>query len=125
MTVSFWYISATLDDGKASFDGPYVSEKEANDMGFKLFPGLMFKKHKYGTRDKAKATSMWKHDLATSVGAQKALRPVRHVDKTKNIPDDMSGAYSNCAACGKVCSKSSMQKINGKYYCTVGCITRR
>ena len=84
----FWYISAEnptpRGDGSfdSAFDGPYNTEKEAEEMGMKIYPGIMFKKWKFPTRDKAKATSMWKHKLAGQVGAFKALKPVRHLDKS-------------------------------------------
>jgi hypothetical protein len=84
--VLYWYISAEnpeIRNGQIErgFDGPYNSEKEAESAGFQIFPGLMFKKHQYATRDKAKATSQWKHQLAGDIGAFNALRPVRHPDK--------------------------------------------
>ena len=82
----YWYISAEnpqAKDGKFenALDGPYPNEKTAQAMGFQIFPGLMFKKHKFPTSDRAKATAMWKHQMASTVGAFKALRPVRHLDK--------------------------------------------
>jgi hypothetical protein len=82
----YWYISAENTDAKSGkielgFDGPYDTEKDAEAAGFQIFPGQMFKKHQYRTRDKAKATSMWKHDRAKTVGAFQALKPVHHPDK--------------------------------------------
>lgn len=79
----YWYISAEnpeSKDGKFKhgFDGPYESDKEANEMGFKLFPGQMFKKHTYRTHNKAAALQQWKHELGLEKGAWGALKPVRH-----------------------------------------------
>lgn len=84
----YWYVSAENPepkDGKfdSAFDGPYDTERKAHEMGQKIYPGLMFKKWKYPTRNKQVATGMWKHDLAGQVGAFKALKPVRHLDKSK------------------------------------------
>ncbi len=88
----YWYVSAENPEAKngrleSGFDGPYDTEKDADNAGFQIFPGLMFKKHKYPTRDKGKATSMWKHERAGEIGAFKALRPVSHPDK-RNVTEE-------------------------------------
>lgn len=88
---SFWYISGQLDNGQSAFDGPYENEKKADEMGFKLFPGQIFEKKLYPTRDKAKATAMWKHDQAMKVGLNKALRPVRHPQVDRPFSETSQG----------------------------------
>jgi hypothetical protein len=74
----WWYISGELDNGNVAFMGPYPDEKSANADGFALFPSQNFQAHKFPTRDRARATNMWKKERAHSVGLNMALRPVKH-----------------------------------------------
>ena len=74
---AYWVIGE-YEPGRYAVDGPHGSEKEANDMGFQLFPNQVFKVRKYQTTNKAKAISMWKHELAPKLGLSSALKPIRH-----------------------------------------------
>lgn len=74
-----WYIFGKDESGQWTAAGGYMTEREADKMGLQFFPDQVFTKRRYNTEDKARAISIFKHELAGQVGIGLALKPMKHI----------------------------------------------
>lgn len=72
----FYYLTGTdKKTGKSLFAGPFNSEEEANERGFRLFDGV-FEMYKLRTRDPKRAKSMIRWKDFDESGDSGAVRPL-------------------------------------------------
>ena len=74
-----YYWNLGLARGKWTVIGPYNTESEATEAGFRAFDGGNFETYELNTRDRAYATSQIKYKRhEKGMPLDEALEPVRH-----------------------------------------------
>lgn len=75
---TYYWVTGRVD-GKLTLLGPYDTEEDADEQGFKGFKNSPYSIHPLRTRNKASATSALKHELFNeSEDLPGSLQPVRH-----------------------------------------------
>ncbi len=73
-----WWVTGVIE-GRMRLLGPYDSEDEADDLGFKAFKNSPYEKHMLNTIDRAEASSRLKHILFERSGdLAESMKPIRH-----------------------------------------------
>ena len=80
MSSGFGYYLIGSVDGQVALLGPHDTDQEAYEFGISAdFDNGQFEVKKYPTRDRARATQMWKYEQAKNTGRiGMSLKPVKH-----------------------------------------------
>ena len=80
MSSGFGYYLVGSVNGEVALLGPHNNEQEAYELGVNSdFDNGQFEIKRYATRDRAKATQMYKYELAKNTGKiGMSLKPIRH-----------------------------------------------